>query len=129
MTLSLRGFGDLEAVIMDRLWSWSRPTTVREVVDDLRHDRKIAYTTVMTVMDNLRRKGALLREMDGRAYRYQAAQTREQHVARLLGEVLEEAGDRSAALLGFVGGLSGSEVTALREALREYDAGVRLTEN
>jgi predicted transcriptional regulator len=121
MALSLRGFGDLEAVIMDRLWSWGRPATVREVVEDLRQGRAIAYTTVMTVMDNLRRKGALHREMAGRAYRYQVAESREQHVARLLGEVLEEAGDRSAALLGFVGGLSGSEMTALREALREHD--------
>src|SRR5215211_7490291 len=40
----VRGFGDLEAVIMDRLWSWDRPSTVRDVVDDLREEREIAYT-------------------------------------------------------------------------------------
>ena len=39
------------------------------MVDDLRSDRQIAYTTVMTVMDNLYRKGWLRRHLDGRARR------------------------------------------------------------
>jgi predicted transcriptional regulator len=119
--LPVRGFGELEAVIMDRVWSWNRPTSVRDVVEDLRRERQIAYTTVMTVMDNLHRKGALRRELDGRAYRYLPAQSREQHVAGLLSAVLDDAGDRAAALLGFVDRMSRSEVTALRKALDEYD--------
>src|SRR5438445_365867 len=45
----MRQFGELEAVIMDRLWEWGRPALVREVVDDLSRDRSIAYTTVVTV--------------------------------------------------------------------------------
>ena len=53
----MRRFGELEAVIMDRLWEWGRPALVREVVDDLHGDRPLAYTTVMTVMENLHRKG------------------------------------------------------------------------
>ena len=44
----MREFGELEAVIMDRLWAWGRPTSVREMVDDLQNGRQIAYTTVMT---------------------------------------------------------------------------------
>src|ERR1700687_3392757 len=52
----MRQFGELEAVIMDRLWERGRPTLVREVLDDLREDRPLAYTTVMTVMENLCRK-------------------------------------------------------------------------
>ena len=35
----MRRFGELEAVIMDRLWEWARPVLVREVVDDLRDER------------------------------------------------------------------------------------------
>lgn len=62
---------------MDRLWRWNRPVVVREVVEDLRRERKIAYTTVMTVMDNLHNKGVLARERDGRAYRYRPARSRE----------------------------------------------------
>ncbi|MET9871631.1 BlaI/MecI/CopY family transcriptional regulator, partial [Streptomyces sp. NPDC006386] len=44
----MRRLGDLEAEIMDRLWTWNRPATVREVVDDINKTRPIAYTTVMT---------------------------------------------------------------------------------
>ncbi len=47
----MRRFGELEAVIMDRLWEWGRPALVRELVDDLHEDRGLAYTTVMTVME------------------------------------------------------------------------------
>ena len=67
----MRQFGELEAVIMDRLWDWGRPALVRELVDDLHDDRPLAYTTVMTVMENLHRKGWLRRERDGRAWRYE----------------------------------------------------------
>jgi predicted transcriptional regulator len=52
----MRQFGGLEAVIMHRLWAWGRPALAREMVDDLRKDRQIAYTTVMTVIDNLYRE-------------------------------------------------------------------------
>lgn len=60
----MRRLGELEAVIMDRLWSWARPVTVREVLEDLQRSRTIAYTTVMTVMDNLYKKGILARELE-----------------------------------------------------------------
>lgn len=115
----MRGFGDLEAVIMDRLWSWARPVTVRDVVDDLQTYRDIAYTTVMTVMDNLHRKGALTRHKDGRAWRYQTTQGRDEYVAELLYTALDEAGDRGAALVRFVGRMRASEIDAVRRALAE----------
>ena len=62
----MRQLGELEAVIMDRLWQRGTPALVREVLDDLRHDRPLAYTTVMTVMETLHRKGWLRRHRDGR---------------------------------------------------------------
>jgi len=123
----MRGFGDLEAVIMDRLWSWNRPVTVRDVLEDLRAYRDIAYTTVMTVMDNLHRKGALTREKDGRAWRYQPVRSRDEYAADLLSSVLDEAGDRGAALMRFVGGMRPSEVDALRRALAERQGRRRRT--
>jgi predicted transcriptional regulator len=117
----VQGFGDLEAVIMDRIWTWARPVTVRDVVDDLQAYREIAYTTVMTVMDNLHRKGALIRHKDGRAWRYEAAQSRDDHVAEVLYSALGEAGDRGAALMRFVGRMRASEVDAVRRALAERE--------
>jgi predicted transcriptional regulator len=44
----MRQFGELGAVIMDRLWQSGKPALVQEVLDDLRKDRPLAYTTVMT---------------------------------------------------------------------------------
>ncbi|HEX6869542.1 MAG TPA: BlaI/MecI/CopY family transcriptional regulator [Micromonosporaceae bacterium] len=116
----IRGLGDLEAVIMDRLWSWDRPTSVREICDDLLRERQIAYTTVMTVMENLHRKGMLTRERDGRAWRYRPARSRAEHTAELLEEVLDGANDRTAALMTFVRRMSRSELAALRRALSQH---------
>jgi predicted transcriptional regulator len=55
----VRGLGDLESVIMDLVWGHDAPVTVRDLFDELRQDRPIAYTTVMSTMDNLHRKGWL----------------------------------------------------------------------
>lgn len=102
---------------MDRLWSWGRAVVVRDVLEDLQRDRTLAYTTVMTVLDNLHRKGYVLREKDGRAYRYRAARTREQHTADLMDQLLASTPDRGAALLYFVERMPAAEVRRLREAL------------
>jgi hypothetical protein len=56
----MRRFGELEAVIMDRLRERGRPALVREILEELRGHRTLAYTTVMTVMDKDRRPGRLL---------------------------------------------------------------------
>lgn len=102
---------------MERLWAWNRPTPVREVFEDLHRQRVVAYTTVMTVMDNLHRKGVLDRERSGRAYLYRPARTREEYVGDLLEDALNASSDRTAALLGFVDRLSPEEIANLRDAL------------
>lgn len=102
---------------MDRLWTWRRPATVREVLDDLRQTRPIAYTTVMTVMDTLHRKELLRRERDGRAYRYEAVLSREEHSAQLMQTVLADSTDRTATLVSFFEQMSPVEASKLREAL------------
>lgn len=43
------GFGDLEAVLMDRLWSRDEPTTIRELVDELRQERERGLTGQLVV--------------------------------------------------------------------------------
>jgi len=114
----VRRFGELEAVVMDRLWARGQPTTVREVVDELQRERSIAYTTVMTVMDNLHKKGWLSREMDRRAYRYTPVASREAYSAELMRAALDESADPKAALVYFLGQMSAEEAEALRGALR-----------
>ena len=118
----MRQLGQLEAVIMDQVWGYGRPVPVRQVLEDLRRDRRIAYTTVMTVLDNLYRKGFLTREMVARAYRYQPAKTREQHHAAVMEEVLADSSDRAATLMHFLEQMPPDEVIQLREALEQRPA-------
>jgi predicted transcriptional regulator len=113
----VRGFGELEAAIMDRLWSRVEPATVREVHTDLVAERELAYTTVLTVMDNLWKKGWLVRERAGRAHRYAPTATRGEYGAGLMREALAASGDAVGALVTFVGDLSAAESAALRGAL------------
>ena len=113
----MRRFGELEAVIMDRLWELGRPVLVREMVDDLRPERALAYTTVMTVMDNLYRKGWLRRERDGRAWRYEPTGSRSGYTAALMNDALDTSTDRRTALAHFALQMSPQDAALLRDAL------------
>lgn len=100
------------------LWTAHEPLAVREVRDALLPERDLAYTTVMTVLDNLYRKGAVRRELDGRAYRYEPVLSREAHTAGLMREDWLSGGGRAGALVHFVEGMSPEQLGALRDALR-----------
>jgi predicted transcriptional regulator len=114
----IRGFGELEAVVMDRIWDRDETTTVREIFDELAAEREIAYTTVMSTMDNLHTKGWLARERDGKAYRYWPTLTREQHSAQLMREVLDAGGRSELVLSHFLEQISPDESARLRTALQ-----------
>ena len=115
----MRGFGDLEAVIMHRVWEHDSPVTVRELFDELSAERVIAYTTVMSTMDNLHRKGWLDRVKEGKAYRYTPTASREEYSARLMREALVDGGDTEAVLSHFVAQIDRGESEALRSVLRK----------
>jgi len=118
-----RGFGDLEAVIMDRIWDReAKTTTVREIFNELVTEREIAYTTVMSTMDNLHGKGWLARKKDGKAYRYWPTLTREQHSARLMRDALDAGGRPELVLNHFVEQIGPEESAGLRAALRRIAA-------
>jgi predicted transcriptional regulator len=114
----VRGFGDLETVIMQLVWDHDGPVTVRDLLGELLRDREIAYTTVMSTMDNLHRKGWLARAKDGKAYRYTATASREEYSARLMAEALADGGDTEAVLSHFVARIDGQESDALRAVMR-----------
>lgn len=103
---------------MTRVWQWNRPVTVREVLEDLQQERSIAYTTVMTVMDNLHQKGWVRREAEGRAYRYTAVSTRPAYSAALMNEAWSTSDNPAAALVAFFGMMSAEQREALRDAVR-----------
>ncbi|QCW76857.1 BlaI/MecI/CopY family transcriptional regulator [Streptomyces sp. S6] len=122
----MRRLGELEAEIMDRLWTWDRPATVREVVDDINLRRPAAYTTVMTVATILYNKGWLTRRKQGQAWLYTPVRSREAYAAALMEAALGASRDRSAALVHFVERMTDDEVAALREALRATGRGGEL---
>jgi predicted transcriptional regulator len=77
--------GSLERQVMDVMWAGGT-FVVREV--QARLDRPVAYTTVMTTLDRLYKKGFVARARTGRAFSYTAAQTREQVEAAVAAGVL-----------------------------------------
>jgi predicted transcriptional regulator len=87
----LRKFlGDLECEIMELVWKKAAPTvTVREIYDILRHERQIAYTTVMTTMVRLAEKG-LLKIVDraGLANCYSPVEARPEFIKNAVSRVL-----------------------------------------
>lgn len=116
----MRQLGQLETDVMDLLWSNENGLTVHQVRDAL--ERPLAYTTVMTVLDNLFGKDLVTRRKQSRAFVYLPTSTREEHAARLIDSALGVTTDRNAALLHFVGTtLSPAERAELRAALTELD--------
>ncbi|GAA3980769.1 BlaI/MecI/CopY family transcriptional regulator [Thermobifida alba] len=117
--MKTREFGELEAAIMDALWTADRALAVREIRETMTYRRDVAYTTVMTVANILFNKGVLHREKVGRAWRYQPRESREEHTARVMSEVLREGGDREATMIRLIEGFSDEEMARLHEALAE----------
>jgi predicted transcriptional regulator len=123
--------GDLEREVMTQLWNAGEPLTVRQVHERLSRDRDLAYTTVMTVLDRLAKKGVVTQQRADRAYRYAPAQTREEMTAALMLDALSAAPDgvRDAALAHFVGRLDPTALTAAIEAARKDPGVVPVAEN
>lgn len=81
--------------IMAVVWRFG-DATVRDVYEDLRGRRPIAYTTVMTTMKNMETKGHLKKRTDGRTFVYRAAQPRSRTLRRVVGDFLDRVFNGSA---------------------------------
>ena len=103
---------------MGVLWSTAEPLSVRAVLKALPTERELAYTTVMTVLDNLHKKGWLKRELAGRAYLYRAVGTREQYTALLMADAMDPGSDHKAVFAHLVEQISDDDLEALRAAVR-----------
>ena len=91
----------LELEIMQVLWDGG-PSTVAEVQPKLKAD--LAYTTVMTMLNVLLRKGKVKRMQDGRAFRYRAVVTRERATGSAVEDLLQRMfhGSPEAMLMSLV---------------------------
>jgi BlaI family penicillinase repressor len=87
-----------ELLLMKIVWE-RESSTVRDVYEALLGERRVAYTTVMTMMNVLERKGHLRKEVDGRSYRYHAVRPRGQVVGGMVREFVDRVFGGSAAPL------------------------------
>ncbi|MDT3698645.1 MAG: BlaI/MecI/CopY family transcriptional regulator [Thermincola sp.] len=80
--------GDLEADVMKNIWKMEK-ATVREVYEQLRLEKNLAYTTVMTIMGRLAEKGLLAKEAQGNAYLYIPTISEDDFAKKVVSEVLD----------------------------------------
>ena len=110
--------GALESELMERIWARGE-TSVRELCEEI--GSRLAYTTVMTTLDRLFKKGLLDRRALGRAFYYRAKISKhnynQQLTQHLLGIAVEESGSQQALLSCFVDYVSDSD----RKLLDELD--------
>jgi len=116
------GLGPLETELLEFLWAQVHAVTVRDVQIAL---PELAYTTIMTTLDRLYRKGLLLRRKDDRAFAYQPRCTRDELLSELASRHLTDllrASQQSTMLLSRLVSAVGGTDAAL---LDELDALVR----
>jgi predicted transcriptional regulator len=112
----MRRLGELERRVMDVLWEApEQRMSGRDVADQL-PDR--AYTTVLTVLERLRRKDFVRRTTAGRVHYFQAAESREAYVAEVMIDAMGGAGNRSLVLAHFAESVSPEEADLLSRALQ-----------
>ena len=102
--------GSLESKLMERLWSLGE-TSVRDLHGEFAS--RLAYTTVMTTLDRLYKKGLLTRRKEGKAYMYVPAFDQKQYQERLaqhwIGMALTHGSHSQAVLSSFVDAVSESD--------------------
>jgi predicted transcriptional regulator len=111
--------GSLEADVLRHLWNADEPATPGQVNEAL--GAEVAYTTIMTVLTRLWRKGLVDRARQGRAYAYRAVVSEADYAAQRMRDALGRAQDREAVLGRFVDTLSARDAKALRRVLGELD--------
>ena len=79
-------FGTLELRVLEALWNKATEASVRDVLEAF---PQAAYTTVMTTMERLHRKGVLERRKDGRAFLYRPISSRDEMERGLVTRALE----------------------------------------
>ena len=91
-----RTLTDQELAIMKLVWEREQGATVRDIYEALLAKRKVAYTTVMTMMRILEQKGFLKKSQDERAYVYRPAQPQGQVIGAMVREFVNRVFNGSA---------------------------------
>jgi predicted transcriptional regulator len=88
----------LELECLNVLWRLG-PSSVKQVREALLPTRPLAYTTVMTVLDRLVKRGAAERQQHGRSFRYEAQVGRQELQRLAVGQLIDRLFDGSAVML------------------------------
>ena len=99
MPTELTALGDLESATLEALWD-KGPLATPAVYEAVGIPRGLAYTTILTVLQRLHKKGLLSRREEGRAHVYFAAISREEFASRrgqLVASALAELGEAGLA--------------------------------
>ena len=124
-TSGRRSPGVLEQEILGCLTAADRPLTPGEVLTQL--GGELAYTTVMSTLARLYKRGLAEREPSGRAYAYRVASDAEAAqsiaVAAQMRRVLRTGNDRAGVLTHFIADLASEDEQLLTELLRDLEAG------
>jgi len=117
---ALGALGPLEARLMELLWDSARPVSVREVSEQV--GPELAYTTLMTTLDRLYKKGLLARLKQGRGFAYTPRVSREELsgslAGGLVGALLGASREARPVLSGIVDAVSEGDRAALDELER-----------
>lgn len=114
-----KALGPLETVVMEFLWDGG-PASVGEVQAALRERRALAYTTVLTILSRLKKKGLLHRSKVGNSHVYSPAMTRDEFSGRVVEGVVDGLLDAFSrpAVAYFVRRLSRGDEALLRDLER-----------
>ncbi len=122
MALKKQTLTPLELEIMNLLWDHG-PATVAELQPRMAHE--LAYTTIMTMLNVLLRKGKVKRVQDGRAFRYRPAVTRRRATGTALEDLVKRmfGGSDEALLMAFVEtrGITSQDLERLTKVVAEAE--------
>jgi predicted transcriptional regulator len=115
--------GSLERAVMEALWELSSGApsatfTARQVAESFPDH---AYTTLLTILDRLAKKGFVEQIRDGKTHHYRPTKSRDAYIAELMHEALNGTSDRNAALVRFAQTVSADQAAILREVLRSVE--------
>jgi len=121
---SVSPIGETEMEVLQHVWELER-ATVSDVLDSILRHRKIAYTTVLTILNKLTRKGYLACDTSETSYVYSAYRNPEDVRRELLTTLMEKAflGSPLALVQTLVRSesLSDEELTEIRRTIETLD--------
>ncbi|MBA4495298.1 BlaI/MecI/CopY family transcriptional regulator [Paenactinomyces guangxiensis] len=122
----VRLLGPLEIEIMNILWGQGQ-ATVQDVLEQLQKNKDYAYTTIMTVMSRLTKKGVLKREKKGKVFVYQPAYSPDEWIEKTsshtIQSLLEDFGDVAIAQFVDVVGHKPEHLKKLKRFIQQLEQG------